>query len=317
MTQPTDDKATALSKNLLQALDKINGLHPGFRPAHAKGIMLSGLFTPAPGAASLTRAPHAQRTSTPVTVRYSDSAGVPTVADNDPNGASPRGFAIRFHLAEHVHTDIIGHSTDGFPARTAEEFLEFLRAAGSSGPDAPKPTPIEVFLGSHPKALAFVQTPKPIPTSFARDSFFTVTAFKFTNGEGHSRYGRFRILPEGGNDFLDAAAAAAKSGNFLFDEIAARVAKGPVKLHIVVQLAESGDTVDDATVHWPEDRPQVAFGTVELTSVIPESDTERRRIIFDPIPRVDGIDSSGDPLLEPRAHLYLMSGRRRRAAGAK
>jgi catalase len=317
MAQPTDDNATALSKGLLQALDKINGLHPGYRPAHAKGIMLSGVFTPAPGAASLTRAPHAGRTSTPVTVRYSDAAGFPAVADNAPNGGSPRGIAIRFHLGEHIHTDIIGHSTDGFPARTAEEFLEFLRAAGASGPDAPKPAPIEVFLGSHPKALAFVQMPKPIPTSFARDSYYTVTAFKFTNKDSVSRYGRFRVLPEGGNHFLDTAAATAKSANFLFDEIVERVAKGPVKLHIVVQLAESGDIVDDATVHWPEDRPQVAFGTVELTSVIQESDTEKRRIIFDPIPRVDGIDSSGDPLLEPRAHLYLMSGRRRRAAGAK
>ncbi len=317
MPDPNDDQATALSKNLLHALDTINGVHPGYRPAHAKGIMLSGVFTPSSGAASLTRAPHAQRPSTPVTLRYSDAAGIPTVADNAPNGGSPRGIAIRFHLADHVHTDIIGHSTDGFPARTAEEFLEFLRAAGSSGPDAPKPAPIEVFLASHPKALAFVQTPKPIPSSFARDSYFTVTAFKFTNKEGVARYGRFRVLPEGGNDFLDEAAAAAKSANFLFDEITQRIAKGPVKLHIVVQLAESGDTVDDATVHWPEDRPQVEFGTVELTSVIPESDVEKRRIIFDPIPRVDGIDSSGDPLLDPRAHLYLMSGRRRRAAGAK
>jgi catalase len=318
MASPHNNQSTALSKDLLQAFDKVSGgPHPGFRPAHAKGIMLSGVFTPALSAASLTRAPHAQRTPTPVTVRFSDFAGIPAVADNDPNSASPRGVAIRFHLAEHVHTDIIGHSTDGFPVRTAEEFLEFLRAAGSSGPDAPKPTPIEVFLGSHPKALAFVQTPKPIPSSFAKESFFGVTAYKFTNGDGKSRFGRFRILPEGGNDFLDAAGAAAKSANFLFDEMLERVAEGPVKLQIVVQLAESGDTVDDATFHWPEDRPRIEFGTVELTSVIPDDNSEKRRIIFDPIPRVDGIETSGDPLLEPRADLYLLSGRRRRAADTK
>jgi len=39
-----------------------------------------------------------------------------------------------------------------------------------------------------------------------------------------------------------------------------------------------------------------------------------RRIIFDPLPRVDGIDSSGDPLTEVRSDIYLLSGRRRRAA---
>jgi catalase len=315
MALSNDDHLAALGRDLIQALDDLSGLHAGFRPAHAKGIMLSGTFHPAAGAGSLTRAPHVQQQSTPVTVRFSDSGGVPTAADNDPS-LGPRGIAIRFHLAEHVHTDIIGHSTDGFPVRTAEEFLEFLRARLASGPGAPNPTPVESFLATHPAALKFVQTPKPIPTSFAKESFFTVTAFKFTNKAGHSRYGRFRIRPEGGPEYLDAPAAAAKSGNFLFDEIVERLAKHPVTFHIVVQLAAEGDRVDDSTVQWPEDRPQAAFGTIVLTERIPENDIEKRRIIFDPIPRVDGIDSSGDPLLDVRAAVYLMSGRRRRAAGA-
>ena len=41
---------------------------------------------------------------------------------------------------------------------------------------------------------------------------------------------------------------------------------------------------------------------------------EQKHIIFDPIPRVDGIEPSADPLLELRAAIYLISGRRRRAA---
>ena len=40
--------------------------------------MCAGTFTPSPEAAKLTRAPHAGKPSTPVTVRYSDSTGVPT-----------------------------------------------------------------------------------------------------------------------------------------------------------------------------------------------------------------------------------------------
>lgn len=318
MATPKADPTAALSRDAIQVLDRLNGgEHPGFRPAHAKGILLSGAFTPSPSGGSLTRAPHMQRQSTPVTVRFSDFAGVPTVADNDPNAASPRGVAIRFHLAEHVHTDIIGHSVDGFPVRTAEEFVEFLRAAGASGPDAPKPSPIESFLGAHPAALAFVQAPKPIPTSFARESFFPVNAYKFTGQDGVSRYGRYRILPDAGNEYLDAAAAAAKSANFLFDEIRERIARGPVKLRIAVQLAEKGDVVDDSTIHWPANRQQVEFGVVELTGIAQNNDAEQRHIIFDPIPRVDGIESSGDPLLEPRAAIYLASGRRRRAAVVK
>jgi len=313
MPLPTDEKLIALSQDLLQQFDTIFGLHPGFRPAHAKGAMLTGTFTPSPAAASLTRAPHIHQASTPVVVRFSNSTGIPLVPDNDPN-ANPRGLAIRFQLAEHVHTDIVSHSTDGFPTHTGQEFLEFLRALAATDLSHIPGSPLEAFLGSHPKALAFVQTPKPTPSSFARETYFGVTAMRFTNKDGVSRYGRYRIIPEAGNDHLDDATAAAKGAEFLFDELEERVAKGPIKFRIVVQLANDGDTVDDATIHWPEDRTLLDFGTITLTEPVADNAHEQKHIIFDPIPRVDGIEPSDDPLLELRAAIYLLSGRRRRAA---
>jgi catalase len=313
MPLPTDEKLLALSDNILKQFDAIFGLHPGFRPAHAKGLLLSGSFTPAKSATDLTRAAHLSRPSTPVFVRFSNSTGVPLIPDTDPN-ASPRGVAIRFQLAEHVHTDIVAHSTDGFPTHTGDEFLEFLRALASSDPANLKGSPLEAFLGSHPAALAFVQAPKPNPSSFARESYFGVTAMRFTNPQGKGRYGRYRILPAAGNDFLDDAAAKAKSSNYLFDERPQRIATGPVTFRIVVQLAEEGDTVDNATIHWPESRPLHDFGTFTLNAVVPENAAEQKQIIFDPIPRLDGIEPSDDPLLELRAALYLISGRRRRSA---
>src|ERR1700758_4795007 len=121
----------ALAQQLLDAFDQLQGVHPGFRPAHAKGLMCSGTFTPSAEAAKLTRAPHANRPSTPVTVRYSNSTGLPNIPDNDPARSGPRGIAVRFHLDEHAHTDIVAHSTDGFPVRTGEEFLEFLQAVAA------------------------------------------------------------------------------------------------------------------------------------------------------------------------------------------
>jgi catalase len=313
MPLPTDEKLIALSQDLLQQFDTIFGLHPGFRPAHAKGAMLTGKFTPSPEAATLTRAPHLSREATPVTVRFSNSTGIPLMPDNDPN-ANPRGLAIRFHLAEHVHTDIVSHSTDGFPTRTGQEFLEFLRALASTDLSKLSGSPLEAFLGAHPKALAFVQTPKPAPSSFARETYFGVTAMHFTNKDGASRYGRYRIIPEAGNDHLDDAAVAAKDANFLFDELEERIAQGLIKFRVVVQLANDGDVVDDATIHWPEDRTLLEFGTIVLTEPVPDNAHEQKQIIFDPIPRVDGIDPSDDPLLELRAAIYLLSGRRRRAA---
>jgi catalase len=316
MPLTTDEKLLNLSRDVVAAFDKADGgVHPGFRPAHAKGILLTGAFTPSKEATSLTRAPHIQRASTPVTVRLSNFAGIPTVADNDQQNASPRGCAIRFHLDEHVHTDIVAHSVDTFPSRTAEGFLDFLNALIATDPAGPHPNAIEQFLGAHPAALTFVQAPKPIPTSFAKESFFAVSAFKFINAAGVSQYGRYRILPVAGNEYLDDAAAAAKSPNFLFDELKDRVAKDPVKYRIVIQLAKDGDTTDDATVRWPEDRPQLTLGEIALTAIAPDNPAEQQRLIFDPIPRVDGIEASADPLFEPRANVYLLSGRRRRAAG--
>ena len=318
MPLTTDEKLLALSRETIEVFDKVNGgVHPGFRPAHAKGILLRGAFTPSSEAASLTRAPHISRNSTPVTVRFSDFAGIPTVADTDPQGASPRGFAVRFHLAAHVHTDIIAHSVDAFPVRTAEGLLEFLNAVIATDPAAPHPNAVEQFLGEHPAALRFVQILKPIPTSFARESFFAVSAFKFTNADGMTRYGRYRVLPLAGNEYLDEAAAAGRTPNFLFDEIKERVAKEPVRFRLAVQLAEDGDIIDDATVRWPEERRQLAFGEISLREAIPNNAGEQQHIVFDPIPRVDGIEASADPLFEPRANVYLMSGRRRRAAAAR
>src|ERR1700722_7052540 len=253
-----------LAEQLLDALDALSGLPPGFRPAHAKGLMCSGAFTPSSEAAKLTRAPHAGKPSTPVTVRYSDSTGVPTIPDNDPQKSGPRGIAVRFHLAGHAHTDVVAHSTNGFPVRTGEEFVEFLRAAAAFGKG--KPEALGAFLATHPSAKRFVEAAKPIPTSFTREAFFAVTAFKFANAEGVSRHGRFRIRPEAGTEYLTDDQASQKGANFLFEEIGERLARGPVRLGVFVQLAGEGDDPTDASTTWSDDRQEGPFGTITLTS---------------------------------------------------
>jgi catalase len=313
MPLPTDEKIVALSQELLQKFDALFGVHPGFRPAHAKGVMLDGSFTPTPDAAKLSRAPHLNKPSTPTTVRFSNSTGIPVIPDNDPN-ADPRGCAIRFHLGERVHTDIVAHSTNGFPARTGQDFLELLTALAATDMTHIPGSPLEKYLGTHPAALAFVSAPKPPPSSFARETYFGLTAVRFISKDGASRYGRYRILPAEGNDHLDAAAVAAKGANYLFDEIEARIAREPVKFKVVAQLAEAGDTVDDVTVQWPEERTLLELGQLSFTAPVLDEAHEQKQIIFDPIPRVDGIDASADPLLDLRAAIYLLSGRRRRAA---
>ena len=116
-------KNPALAQQLLDAIDEQFGLHPGFRPAHAKGLMCSGTFTPSAEAAKLTRAPHASRPSTPVTVRYSNSTGVPTIPDNDPKRSRsqgdghplPSGRARAYRHRRPLHRRLPGSHRRGVP----------------------------------------------------------------------------------------------------------------------------------------------------------------------------------------------------------
>ena len=236
---------------------------------------------------------------------------MPNIPDNDPARSGPRGIAVRFHLDEHLHTDIVAHSYDGFPVRTGEEFLEFLRAAAAFG--SGRPEVMGGFLAAHPNAKRFVETPKPIPTSFAREAFFAGTAFQFTNSSGVSRYGRFRIRPDAGTEYLSNEAAAGMSPNFLFEEMGPHLAKQPVKLSIFVQMAEPADDIADASTTWPASRTEILFGKVTLTGLVDAQAPERRKIIFDPVPRVDGMEPSGDPLTQVRAD--TLPAQRPQAAG--
>jgi catalase len=223
-------------------------------------------------------------------------------------------MAIRFHLGPRSHTDIIGHSTPFFPVRTGAEFLEFFEAIASSPPDGPSPSPVEHFIGSHPSALAFAQAPKPSPSSYAREAYFGVNAYKLIDEDGNATTIRYRMVPGLGVETLDSEALNEKDVNYLQKEIETRLQEGPVTFRLMAQIAEAGDITDDATVHWPEARSLVELGSVNLESIMKDQAKEQKYIIFDPVPRVKGVEPSDDPLLEFRAAVYLISGRERRSA---
>ena len=107
----------SLPTQLVDALNGVFGKQTDNRAVHAKGIVLEGKFTPSADAATLSKAPHLQSgTTVPVTVRFSDFAGVPTIPDTDPN-ASPRGMAVKFKLPDGSNSDLVMHSYNGFPDR--------------------------------------------------------------------------------------------------------------------------------------------------------------------------------------------------------
>ena len=107
-----------------------------------------------------------------------------------------------------------------------------------------------------------------------------------------------------------------KTSDFLAAEMSARLTSEPAVFRILVQLAEPADNVTDSTSIWPETRTEAEFGILTITKRVDELAPERRKMIFDPLPRVDGIDSAGDPITALRSDIYLVSGQRRRAAAA-
>ncbi|MEZ0317227.1 MAG: catalase family peroxidase [Methylophilaceae bacterium] len=309
--EETAEADKPVTEQLVNTLTKLaGGPYKGFRANHAKGIMVTGDFTPAASAASLSKAPHLQKATTPVTVRFSDASGVPNIPDTNGNGF-PKGIAIRFQLPDGGYTDIVSISINGFPAATPEDFLGLLNAVAASGPDAPKPSPVEQFLGSHPAALKFVTTPKPAPVSFATQSFFGVNAFNFTNAKGESRYGRYQIIPLAGQQSLTAEDAAKAAPNYLMEELPVRLKTAEVKYRISVQLAEKGDEVNDGTAVWPDNRPQIELGILTLKAPLADGAQVEKTVMFSPLNLPDGIAPSADPILLARPSAYAVSYGRR------
>jgi len=306
----TSPQKQELYEHIVDAFESIFGTHPGYRSVHAKGIVCEGTFTPTAAATSLSRALHFQSGSVPVTFRFSDSTGVPTIPDADPN-ASPRGLGIKFHLPGGMDSDIVAHSYNGFPVGTAEEFLGFIQALAASGPTAQKPTPIEIFLGSRPRALAFATGAKPVPVSFLTESYYGVNAFRFINRNGVNQYARYQIHPAGGEAHLNSSEAAQRSQNFLFDELRERLSKGSAVLSLVAQIAGPGDRTDDGSITWPDNRPKLELGSLTVIKQVEDNEAVQRKLIFDPTRVTDGIELSDDPLLPARAAIYSVSYKRR------
>jgi catalase len=282
------------------------GAKPGYRTAHAKGIVCEGVFTPSKDAAALSKAVHFLGAAVPVIVRFSSGSPDPSIADNSPD-AGPQGMAIRFNLPGGGTTEIVALSHNGFVVATGEEFLALQKAIVATDPGKPHPWPIEAFLGGHPLAFKFVQESQVIPASYVTESFFSNNAFMFVNKDGLKQAGRYKILPVAGQHDLSDAEAKTKSPNFLADDLRARLKTGPINFRLVVQLANPGDPTNDGSLVWPEDRRTIDVGTLSITAVVADSDAAQKALVFFPTNLTDGIELSDDPLPALRTSVYVLS----------
>jgi catalase len=302
-----------LTTQIVDLANKVDGVHPGFRAFHAKGVVAEGSFKASPEAARLSRAMLFNGSTIPVTARFSDGSGMPNVPDGSP--AMPRGIAIKYHLPGGADTDMVTNSFKFFPVGTGEDFRDLLQAIVASPPDAPKPTKLEQFFASHPNAPKAIGS-LPIPDSFADEEYHGIDAFIFVSKSGQRQAVRYLIVPEK-LVHITPEEAAKQSPDYLFDELAKRIARKPLVFHLKAQLAEPGDQTKDASQPWPDDRKVVELGVLTLTKVAPNSLEVQKKLLFVPTNLTAGIELSDDPLPLVRAGAYGVSfGRRSQPSSA-
>jgi catalase len=282
------------------------GIHPGLRFTHTKGLVATGTFTPAPSAKTISRAAHLQDAPVPVTVRFSDGSGLPAIPDNNPN-ASPHGMAIRFMLPGGAYTDIVANSHNGFFVGNGNDFLALLQAIAGTNEKSPHPSPIEAFLGTHPAALKVVMDSRAAAKSFENLDFYGNNAFIFVDAAGTKHPGRYQIIPDAGVVKLDSAASARKKPDYMFDDLKAAVARGPIKYTLYAQLANPGDQTNDGSIVWPSDRKRVKLGTISVDKIAPNNEALQKTLAFNPIIITNGITLSDDPFPQLRSAVYALS----------
>lgn len=293
---------------LVDAFNKVFGVHPGFRANHAKGIVVEGSFTAAPDAAKLSMAALFSGQPIPVTVRFSDGTGLPDVPDGSPL-AIPQGMSIKYRLPDGSETDMVLNALKFFPVSTGEEFVELLTAVADSPPDAPKPTKIEQFLAAHPNVAA-ASASTATPDSYASQEYFGINAFVLVNAAGERQAVRYQMLPEK-TVHLAAADAAARAPNFLVAELPERLKQGPVTFHLKAQLAAPEDDLVDPAKPWPADRTVVDLGTLTIDKAVADSLEAQKALLFLPGQVTDGIELSDDPMISIRDGAYAESFARR------
>jgi len=290
--------------------EQVNGVHPGFRRNHAKGLGVSGFFESNGEGVRLSKATVFRPGRVPVIGRFSLGGGQPYQADKPD---TVRGLGLQFALPDGEFWRTAMVNLPVFPFRTPEAFYEQMLA---SKPDLetgkPDPEKMQAFLARHPeteRVLTFLKG-QPVPSGFENSTFHSLNAFRFTNAAGESAAVRWLVKPE--QPFEAAAAQPPVSDkNYLFDALIAQVSRRPLRWHLLVSVGQPGDPTNDSTIAWPEGRETVDVGTLTLDRAESDENGPATGINFDPLVLPAGIAPSDDPLLSARSAVYSQSFTRR------
>jgi catalase len=291
-----------------EAIDRISdafGRRAGLRTLHAKGRFYAATFMAAPEAAVLCRAAHLQGQPVPALVRLSNGAGGSGAPDRVPD---VRGLAVSFRPSDGVATDILAQTAPRFPVRTVDDFVMLTRAAAQL---QRRPWLLLRFLATRPNAAPALAANvragglKP-PRSFAAATYYAIHAYRWLDSAGKARWVRYTWLP----DPAPALPVDRKDDDYLHTELTRRLAEGPVRMTLQVQVAGDGDDPHDPMSVWSS-QERVTAGTLEINGPDPDRETGGEIVVFDPARVIDGIELSDDPILRFRPLAYSVSVDRR------
>jgi catalase len=295
---------------LTDAFEQVDGVHPGFRRNHAKGVGVSGFFESNGNGVRLSKAAVFRAGRVPVIGRFSLGGGQPYTADT-PDAV--RGLGLEFALPDGELWRTAMVNLPVFPVRTPEAFYERL-VASIPEPKTGKPDPakMQAFVARHPEAVQALTIIKsqPVSSGFENSTFHSLNAFHFINSAGDSIPVRWMLTPE---QPFEAASTGSepRDKNYLFDALIAAIHRRPLQWHLIVIIAQPGDPTHDATIPWPEGREKVDVGTLTLNHVESDETSAATDINFDPLVLPAGIAPSDDPLLSARSAVYSQSFTRR------
>src|SRR5229473_6019090 len=173
--------------------EQVNGVHPGFRRNHAKGLGASGFFESTGQGVRLSKAYVFQPGRVPVIGRFSLGGGQPYAADT-PDAV--RGLGLQFSLSDGELWRTATINLPVFPFRTPEAFYEQM-IASKPDPKTGKPDPanMKAFLERHPETVQALTVIKgqPVSSGFDNSTFHGLNAFRFINAAGDAIPVRWRL----------------------------------------------------------------------------------------------------------------------------
>jgi catalase len=219
-------------------------------------------------------------------------------------------MAVKFFLPDGTTTDLVSLPLPLFLASTPEETLELLQALRPD-PSTGQPDPAKAgpFLAAHPGVAHAIQLAKDLPASvsFAQTAFHMLHAFRFVNEANEATYARYHWEPEADVAGWTLEELQKQPASYLFEEYEERLRKGPVVFNLVLQLAGDGDPLDDPNAPWPDDRPRVCIGRLEVIRTTTVEEIGDPVMMHDPTRLTDGIEPTDDPILAARRGIYEVS----------